>query len=238
MSPPVFSDIPHSGISFQNEGEVNSPLGGTVLLVQSHYIFFRFTCQEIVRPPPHFSAIVHEPRLQNLSKKSIKSLLSETLFHRMRFQIFPPLHAFRGMEMDAVGGQFFSQAIVLHGHGLRHIQIQALLFSRRFLQKCVIYCNKDSPRGQAGSRVGGWDFSGPVSTGSSGSSTCAATGASRTGTCGVSSGTAEAGGLPDSRTQNAPSASPHPQMTPAAAAARFLTHLFHGNTSPTVSFTY
>ena len=125
MSPPVFSDISHSGISFQNEGEVNSPLGGTVLLVQTHYIFFRFTCQEIVRPPPHFSAIVHEPRLQNLSKKSIKSLLSETLFHRMRFQIFPPLHAFRGMEMDAVGGQFFSQAIVLHGHGLRHIQIQA-----------------------------------------------------------------------------------------------------------------
>ena len=72
-----------------------------------------------------FSAIVHEPRLQNLSKKSIKSLLSETLFHRMRFQICPPLHAFRSMEMDAVGGQFFSQAIVLHGHGLRHIQIQA-----------------------------------------------------------------------------------------------------------------
>ena len=30
------------------------------------------------------------------------------------------------------------------------------------------------------------------------------TGASRAGTCGVSSGTAEAGGLPDSRTQNAP----------------------------------
>ena len=29
------------------------------------------------------------------------------------------------MEMDAVGGQFFSQSIVLHGHGLRHIQIQA-----------------------------------------------------------------------------------------------------------------
>ena len=29
-----------------------------------------------------------------------------------------------------------------------------------------------------------------------------------------------------------------PKMTPAAAAARFLTHLFHGNTSPTVSFTY
>ena len=35
----------------------------------------------------------------------------------MRFQICPPLHAFRGMEMDAVGGQFFSQSIVLHGHG-------------------------------------------------------------------------------------------------------------------------
>ena len=34
--------------------------------------------------------------------------------------------------------------------------------------------------------------------------TCAVTGASRTGTCGVSSGTAEAEGLPDSRTQNAP----------------------------------
>ena len=157
----------------------------------------------------------------------------------MRFQIFPPLHAFRGMEMDAVGDQFFSQAIVLHGHGLRHIQIQALLFSRRFLQKCVIYCNKDSSRGQAGSRVGGWDFSGPVSTGSSGSSTYAVTGASRTGTCGVSSGTAETGGLPDSRTQNAPiSITAPPKMTPAAAAARFLTHLFHGNTSPTVSFTY
>ena len=186
-----------------------------------------------------FSAIVHEPRLQNLSKKSIKSLLSEALFHRMRFQICPPLHAFRGMEMDAVGGQFFSQAIVLHGHVLRHIQIQALLFSRRFLQKCVIYCNNDSSRGQVGSRVGGWDFSGPVSTESSGSSTCAVTAASRTGTCGVSSGTAEAGGLPDSRTQNAPiSITAPPKMTPAAAAVRFLTHLFHGNTSPTVSFTY
>ena len=39
------------------------------------------------------------------------------------------------------------QATALPGHGLRHIQIQALLFSRRFLQKCVIYCNKDSSRG-------------------------------------------------------------------------------------------
>ena len=57
--------------------------------------------------------------------------------------------------------------------------------------------------------------------------------------CGVSSGTAEADGLPDSRTQNAPISITAPQkMTPAAAAARFLTHLFHGNTSPTVSFTY
>ena len=69
--------------------------------------------------------------------------------------------------------------------------------------------------------------------------TYAVTGASRTGTCGVSSGTAETGGLPDSRTQNAPiSITAPPKMTPAAAAARFLTHLFHGNTSPTVSFTY
>ena len=239
MSPPVFSDIPHGGILFQNEGEVNSPLGGTVLLIQSHYIFFSIHLSRNCQATALFSAIVHELRLQNLSKKSIKSLLSEALFHRMRFQIFPPLHAFRGMEMDAVGDQFFSQAIVLHGHGLRHIQIQALLFSRRFLQKCVIYCNKDSSRGQAGSRVGGWDFSGPVSTGSSGYSTYAVTGASRTGTCGVSSGTAETGGLPDSRTQNAPiSITAPPKMTPAAAAARFLTHLFHGNTSPTVSFTY
>ena len=57
-----------------------------------------------------------------------------------------------------------------------------------------------------------------MSTGSSGSSTCAVTGASRTGTCGVSSGTAEAGGLPDSRTQNAPiSITAPPKMTPAAA---------------------
>ena len=38
---------------------------------------------------------------------------------------------------------------------------------------------KDSSRGQAGSRIGGVDFSGSVSAGSNGSSTCAATGASR-----------------------------------------------------------
>lgn len=125
MSPPVFSDIPHSGISFQNEGEVNSPPRGNCTSRTIALYLFSIHLSRNCQTTASFSAIVHEPRLQNLSKKSIKSLLSETLFHRMRFQIFPPLHAFRGMEMDAVGDQFFSQAIVLHGHGLRHIQIQA-----------------------------------------------------------------------------------------------------------------
>ena len=99
------------------------------------------------------------------------------------------------------------------------VQIQALRAGvsqkRRRLQS-------DSSRGQAGSRIGGGDFSGSVSAGSNGSSTCAATGASRARTCGVSSGTAEAGGLPDSRTQNAPiSITVPPKMTLAAAAAAF-----------------
>ena len=79
MSPPVFSDIPHSGISFQNEGEVNSPRGGNCTSRTNALYLFSIHLSRNCQATALFSAIVHEPRLQNLSKKSIKSLLSETL---------------------------------------------------------------------------------------------------------------------------------------------------------------
>lgn len=124
MSPPVFFGYSAQRNIVPKRGRSKFPSRGNCTSRTNALYLFSIHLSRNCQATASFSAIVHEPRLQNLSKKSIKSLLSETLFHRMRFQICPPLHAFRGMEMDAVGGQFFSQAIVLHGHGLRHIQIQ------------------------------------------------------------------------------------------------------------------